>query len=318
MLYKLNKEQKLKNNQKWYKKNKQKKLEYNQNSEVKIRMQEYYKKRYQLIKEKQKKYVQMPEVKARRKEYKQRPEVKARNREYAQRPEVKEKKREYEKKRYQLNKERMQEYFKKSEVKARKQEYNKKWCHQNKEKIKEYVQRPEVKARRKEYNKKWYQLNKEKKQKQIESQSSHVSTLKQNFDLSSFNCDDMCSEQIKNISWDVLESQLYSETQETELDKLLEEIEFEYMANEEQSSVLSSENLLSNLIYNGVCGEQVIKDVLNNLELDQLNLLDKAIEQLLVSEKIAQQNVEWNNSIVVTSNLDSDIYDYNSVTRFIP
>ncbi|WP_342218644.1 hypothetical protein [Spiroplasma endosymbiont of Amphimallon solstitiale] len=41
-------------------------------------MQEYDKKRYQLIKEKQKKYVQMPEVKARRKEYKQRPEVKVR------------------------------------------------------------------------------------------------------------------------------------------------------------------------------------------------------------------------------------------------
>ncbi|WP_458258479.1 hypothetical protein [Spiroplasma endosymbiont of Dactylopius coccus] len=29
---------------------------------------------------------------------------------------------------------------------------------------------------------------------------------------------------------------------------------------------------------------------------------------MLVSEKIAKQNVEWNNSIVVTSNLDSDIY----------
>ncbi|WP_338958085.1 hypothetical protein [Spiroplasma endosymbiont of Tiphia femorata] len=225
-------------------------------------MEEYDKKRYQLIKEKQKKYVQRPEVKARRKEYKQRPEVKAKNREYKQRPEVKEKKREYDKKRYQRNK--------------------------------------------------------EKKQKQIELQSSHVSTLKQNFDLSSFNCDDMCSEQIKNIAWDVLELQLYSETQETELDKLLEEIEFEYMANEEQSSVLSSENLSSNLIFDDMCGERVIKDVLNNLELDQLNLLDKSIEQLLLSEKIAEQNFEWNNSILFVSNLDSDIYDYNSVTTLIP
>ncbi|WP_174480176.1 hypothetical protein [Spiroplasma endosymbiont of Danaus chrysippus] len=175
-----------------------------------------------------------------------------------------------------------------------------------------------MKARRKEYKKIRQQLNKQEKEKQIELQSSHVSTLEQNFDLGSFNCDDMCSEQIKNIAWDVLQSQLYSETQETELDKLLEEIEFEYMANEEQSSVLSSENLLSNLIYNGVFGEQVIKDVLNNLELDQLNLLDKAIEQLLVSEKIAKQNVEWNNSILFVSNLDNDIYDYNSVTRLIP
>ncbi|WP_252321000.1 hypothetical protein, partial [Spiroplasma endosymbiont of Lariophagus distinguendus] len=164
----------------------------------------------------------------------------------------------------------------------------------------------------KEYNKKWYQRDKEKKQKQIELQSSHVSTLKQNFDLSSFNCDDMCSEQIKNIAWDVLESQLYSETQETELDKLLEEIEFEYMANEEQSSVLSSENLSSNLIFDGMCDEQIIKDISNNLELDQ------SIEQLLLSEKIAEQNFEWNNSILCASNLDNDIYDYNSVTRFIP
>ncbi|WP_342253770.1 hypothetical protein [Spiroplasma endosymbiont of Zeiraphera isertana] len=130
--------------------------------------------------------------------------------------------------------------------------------------------------------------------------------------------DDMCGEQIKNIGWDVLESQLYSETQETELDKLLEEIEFEYMANEEQSSVLSSENLSSNLIFDDMCGERVIKDVLNNLELDQLNLLDKSIEQLLLSEKIAEQNFEWNNSILFVSNLDSDIYDYNSVTTLIP
>ncbi len=164
----------------------------------------------------------------------------------------------------------------------------------------------------KEYNKKWYQCYKEKKQKQRELQSSHVSTLKQNFDLSSFNCDDMCSEQIKNIAWDVLELQLYSETQETELDKLLEEKEFEYMANEEQSSVLSSENLSSNLIFDDMCDEQIIKDISNNLELDQ------SIEQLLLSEKIAEQNFEWNNSILFASNLDSDIYDYNSVTRLIP
>ncbi|WP_425382574.1 hypothetical protein [Spiroplasma endosymbiont of Melieria omissa] len=128
----------------------------------------------------------------------------------------------------------------------------------------------------------------------------------------------MCSEQIKNIAWDVLESQLYSETQETELDKLLEKIEFEYMVNEEQSSVMSSENLSSNLIFDDVYGEEIVKDISNNLELDQLNLLDKAIEQLLVNEKIAKQNIEWNNSIVVTSNLDSDIYDYDLSTGLIP
>ncbi|WP_342273797.1 hypothetical protein [Spiroplasma endosymbiont of Phycita roborella] len=170
----------------------------------------------------------------------------------------------------------------------------------------------------KEYNKKWYQRHKEKKQKQKELQSGRVSTLKQNFDLSSFNCDDMCSEQIKNIAWDVLELQLYSETQETELDKLLEEAEFEYMVNEEQSSVMSSENLSSNLIFDDVYSEEIVKDISNNLELEQLNLLDKTIEQLLVNEKIAKQNVEWNNSIVVTSNLDNDIYDYNLSTRLIP
>ncbi|WP_342261062.1 hypothetical protein [Spiroplasma endosymbiont of Notiophilus biguttatus] len=75
---------------------------------------------------------------------------------------------------------------------------------------------------------------------------------------------------------------------------------------------------LSNFNCDNVYDKQVIKDVLNNLELDQLNLLDKAIEQLLVSEKIAEQNVEWNNSIVVTSNLDSDIYDYNLSTGLTP
>ncbi len=96
------------------------------------------------------------------------------------------------------------------------------------------------------------------------------------------------------------------------MDGLLEEIEFEYMANEEQSSVLSSENLSSNLIFDGMCDEQIIKDISNNLELDQ------SIEQLLLSEKIAEQNFEWNNSILCASNLDNDIYDYNSVTRFIP
>ena len=128
----------------------------------------------------------------------------------------------------------------------------------------------------------------------------------------------MCSEQIKNIAWDVLELQLYSETQETELDKLLEEAEFEYMVNEEQSSVMSSENLSSNLIFDDVYSEEIVKDISNNLELEQLNLLDKTIEQLLVNEKIAKQNVEWNNSIVVTSNLDNDIYDYNLSTRLIP
>ncbi|WP_338958092.1 hypothetical protein [Spiroplasma endosymbiont of Tiphia femorata] len=175
-----------------------------------------------------------------------------------------------------------------------------------------------MKARRKEYKKIRQQLKKQEKEKQRELQSDYVFSSKQNFDLSNFNCDDMCSEQIKNIAWDVLESQLYSETQETELDKLLEEAEFEYMANEEQSSVLSSENLSSNLIFDDMCGEQVIKDVLNNLELDQLNLLDKSIEQLLLSEKIAEQNFEWNNSILFVSNLDSDIYDYNSVTTLIP
>jgi len=75
---------------------------------------------------------------------------------------------------------------------------------------------------------------------------------------------------------------------------------------------------LSNFNSDDMYDEQVIKNALNNLELDQLNLLDKAIEQLLVSEKIAKQNVEWNNSIVVTSNLDSDIYDYNLSTGLTP
>ncbi|WP_281748975.1 hypothetical protein [Spiroplasma ixodetis] len=37
--------------------------------------------------------------------------------------------------------------------------------------------------------------------------------------------------------------------------------------------------------------EQVIKDVLNNLELDQLNLLDKSIEQLLVGKPTLKQNL---------------------------
>ncbi|WP_338961116.1 MULTISPECIES: hypothetical protein [unclassified Spiroplasma] len=194
----------------------------------------------------------------------------------------------------------------------------KKWYQRNKERQKEYKQRPEVKARRREYDKKRYQVNKQKKQKQRELQSDYVFSSKQNFDLSSFNCDDMCSEQIKNIAWDVLELQLYSETQETELDKLLDEAEFEYMVNEEQSSVMSSENLSSNLIFDDVYSEEIVKDISNNLELEQLNLLDKTIEQLLVNEKIAKQNVEWNNSIVVTSNLDNDIYDYNLSTRLIP
>ncbi|WJG69575.1 hypothetical protein [Spiroplasma ixodetis] len=258
---------------------------------------------FQKNKEKMKEYAQRPEIKARRKEYVKKSEVKERRKEYQQRPEVKAKKK---------------EYAQRPEVKARRKKYDQAWYQKNKDKKREYEQRPEVKARRKEYKKIRHQLNKQEKEKQRELQSSHVSTLKLNFDLSSFNCDDMCSEQIKNIAWDVLESQLYSERQETELDKLLEEKEFEYMANEEQSLVLSSENLLSNLIYNGLCGEQVIKDVLNNLELDQLNLLDKSIEQLLLSEKIAEQNFEWNNSILFASNLDSDIYDYNSVTRLIP
>ncbi|WP_338975829.1 hypothetical protein [Spiroplasma endosymbiont of Monopis laevigella] len=230
---------------------------------------------------------------------------KEKKQEYAQRPEVKAKKQEYDKKRYQLNKE--------LELKN-----SKLWYQRNKERQKEYKQRPEVKARRREYDKKRYQVNKQKKQKQRELQSDYVFSSKQNFDLSSFNCDDMCSEQIKNIAWDVLELQLYSETQETELDKLLEKIEFEYMVNEEQSSVMSSENLSSNLIFDDMYDEQVIKNVLNNLELDQLNLLDKSIEQLLVGKKIAEQNIEWNNSIVVTSNLDSDIYDYNLSTGLIP
>ncbi|WP_342218643.1 hypothetical protein [Spiroplasma endosymbiont of Amphimallon solstitiale] len=104
---------------------------------------------------------------------------------------------------------RRKENYQKPEVKARKREYD---------------QRPEVKTRRREYRKKWYQLNKQKKQKQRELQSGYVFSSKQNFELSNFNCDDMCSEQIKNIASDVLELQLYSETQETELDKLLEPV----------------------------------------------------------------------------------------------
>ncbi|MBP1527344.1 hypothetical protein [Spiroplasma endosymbiont of Dactylopius coccus] len=225
---------------------------------------------------------------------------------------------------FQKNKEKKKEYTQRSEVKVRRRKYDREWYHKNKEKKenmlkclkwkkkRQYAQRPKVKARRKEYKKIRQQLNKQEKEKQRELQSDYVFSSKQNFDLSNFNCDDMCSEQIKNIAWDVLESQLYSETQETELDKLLEKIEFEYMANEEQSSVLSSENLSSNLIFDGMCDEQIIKDISNNLELDQ------SIEQLLLSEKIAEQNFEWNNSILCASNLDNDIYDYNSVTRFIP
>ncbi|WP_286642048.1 hypothetical protein [Spiroplasma ixodetis] len=92
---------------------------------------------------------------------------------------------------------------------------------------------------------------------------------------------------------------------------MLEEAEFEYMVNEEQSLVLSSENLLSNLIYDNVCGEQIVKDVSNNLELCQSG------EQLLVNKKISQQNFNWNSNIILTSNLNSDNCDYNLATGFI-
>ncbi|MBP1525374.1 MAG: hypothetical protein H9Q67_02570 [Spiroplasma ixodetis] len=223
---------------------------------------------------------------------------KEKRQEYKQRPEVKVRRREYDKKRYQL-------------IKEKQREYSKLWYWRNKERQREYKQIPEVKAIKREYDKKRYQRNKEKKQEQIELQSGYVFSSKQNFELSNFNCDDMCSEQIKNIAWDVLELQLYSETQETELDKLLEEAEFEYIANKEQSLGLSSENLLSNLIYDNVCGEQIVKDVSNNLELCQSG------EQLLVNKKISQQNFNWNSNIILTSNLNSDNCDYNLATGFI-
>ncbi|WP_338988211.1 hypothetical protein [Spiroplasma endosymbiont of Dasysyrphus albostriatus] len=225
---------------------------------------------------------------------------KEKRQEYKQRPEVKVRRREYDKKRYQL-------------IKEKQREYSKLWYWRNKERQREYRKKcyqlnKELELKN---SKLWYQRNKEKKQKQIELQSGYVFSSKQNFELSNFNCDDMCSEQIKNIAWDVLELQLYSETQETELDKLLEEAEFEYIANKEQSLGLSSENLLSNLIYDNVCGEQIVKDVSNNLELCQSG------EQLLVNKKISQQNFNWNSNIILTSNLNSDNCDYNLATGFI-
>ncbi|WP_174480173.1 hypothetical protein [Spiroplasma endosymbiont of Danaus chrysippus] len=83
------------------------------------------------------------------------------------------------------------------------------------------------------------------------------------------------------------------------------------MVNEEQSSVMSSENLSSNLIFDDVYGEQIVKDVSNNLELSQSG------EQLLVNKKISQQNFNWNSNIILTSNLNSDNCDYNLATGFI-
>ncbi|WP_338975828.1 hypothetical protein [Spiroplasma endosymbiont of Monopis laevigella] len=143
-------------------------------------------------------------------------------------------------------------------------------------------------------------------------QFDRVFSSKQNFELSSFNYNNVYDEQvIKDVLNNLELDQLNL------LDKSIEQL-LVGKPTLKQNLLLNSENFSFNLIYDDVYDERVIKNALNNLELDQLNLLDKSIEQLLVGKKIAEQNIEWNNSIVVTSNLDSDIYDYNLSIGLIP
>ncbi|WP_174480429.1 hypothetical protein [Spiroplasma endosymbiont of Danaus chrysippus] len=178
----------------------------------------------------------------------------------------------------QSKKRKWQEYEQKPEVKAKKKEYRQR--PEVKARKKKYAQRPEIKARIKEYDQKPEVKAKKKKY----NQRSEIKARKKKYDQK--------------------RHQLIKEKER--------ELQSDHVSSSKQIFDLSNFN--SDDMYD----EQVIKNALNNLELDQLNLLDKAIEQLLVSEKIAQQNVEWNNSIVVTSNLDSDIYDYNLATGLTP
>ena len=225
--------------------------EYAQRPEVKVR---------------KKKYAQRSEVKLKKKEYTQRSEVKLKMREYAQKREVKIRKKEYRQTLYKTNKE--------EELKN-----NQKWYQLNKERIRQYAQRPEVKAKKQEYDKKWYQLNKQKKQKQRELQFDRVFSSKQNFELSSFNYNNVYDEQVIKDALNNLELD-----QLNLLDKFIEQL-LVGKPTLKQNLLLNSENLSSNLIFDDMYDEQVIKNVLNNLELDQLNLLDKSIEQLLVGKK---------------------------------
>ncbi|WP_338985964.1 hypothetical protein [Spiroplasma endosymbiont of Thecophora atra] len=197
---------------------------------------------------------------------------------YEQKPEVKAKKKEY-RQRPEV-KIRIKEYDQKPEVKAKK---------------KEYRQKPEVKAKKKKYDQMWYQKNKQRKKKY--DQKPKVKAKKKKYYQRS-------EIKVRKKKYDQKRYQLIKERER--------ELQSDHVSSSKQIFDLSNFN--SDNMYD----EQVIKNVLNNLELDQLNLLDKAIEQLLVSEKIAKQNVEWNNSIVVTSNFDSDIYDYNLSTGLTP
>ncbi|WP_338975794.1 hypothetical protein [Spiroplasma endosymbiont of Monopis laevigella] len=180
----------------------------------------------------------------------------------------------------QSKKRKWQEYEQKPEVKAKK---------------KEYRQRPKVKAKKKKYDQMWYQKNEQRKKKY--DQKPEVKAKKKKYYQRS-------EIKVRKKKYDQKRNQLIKERER--------ELQSDHVSSSKQIFDLSNSNC------DDVYDEQVIKNALNNLELDQLNLLDKAIEQLLVSEKIAQQNVEWNNSIVVTSNLDSDIYDYNLSTGLTP
>ncbi|WP_338988201.1 hypothetical protein [Spiroplasma endosymbiont of Dasysyrphus albostriatus] len=180
----------------------------------------------------------------------------------------------------QSKKRKWQEYEQRPEVKAKKKKYDQMWYQKNKQRKKKYDQKPEVKVKKKKYDQKPEVKAKKKKY----YQRSEIKVRKKKYDQK--------------------RHQLIKEKER--------ELQYDHVSSSKQIFDLSNFN--SNDMYD----EQVIKNALNNLELDQLNLLDKAIEQLLVSEKIAKQNVEWNNSIVVTSNLDSDIYDYNLATGLTP
>ncbi|WJG69547.1 hypothetical protein [Spiroplasma ixodetis] len=164
-----------------------------------------------------------------------------------------------------------------------------------KRKWQEYEQKPEVKAKKKKYDQMWYQKNKQRKKKY--DQKPEIKAKKKKYNQRS-------EIKVRKKKYDQKRYKLIKEKQR--------ELQSDHVSSSKQIFDLSNFN--SDNLYD----EQVIKNALNNLELEQLNLLDKSIEQLLVSEKIAKQNVEWNNSIVVTSNLDSDFYDYNLSTALTP
>ncbi|WP_252320162.1 hypothetical protein [Spiroplasma endosymbiont of Lariophagus distinguendus] len=201
-----------------------------------------------------------------------------------------------------------EEIFNKQSKKRKWQEYEQR--PEVKEKKKEYRQRPEVKAKKKKYDQMWYQKNKQRKKKYDQMWYQKNKQRKKKYDqkpevkAKKKKYYQRSEIKVRKKKYDQKRHQLIKEKER--------ELQYDHVSSSKQIFDLSNFN--SNDMYD----EQVIKNALNNLELDQLNLLDKAIEQLLVSEKIAKQNVEWNNSIVVTSNLDSDIYDYNLATGLTP